>query len=199
MRNAPNIKLATGPALSTEISDIFMNQIDPAHCPTADGGKCTGHPALRYCVVRLALAHATDKQQLIDVLLLGSGTPGLTLLPDTLRPWYNDSLTDYAFDLGKANQILDEAGYKDSDGDGVREMPDGTQPLRFRLLWADDTPDAPRTAELSAKVGARSALPSNRKPLARMPSSPYVARPMTMTSSSGAGQPIPIPTFCSKS
>lgn len=148
LRNAPNIKLATGSALSTEISDIFMNQMDPAQCPTADGGECTGHPALRDRTVRLALAHATDKQQIIDVLLLGLGKPGLTLLPDTLTPWYNDSLTDYAFDLAKANQLLDEAGYKDSDGDGVREMPDGTQPLRFRLLWADDTPDAPRMAEL---------------------------------------------------
>lgn len=148
LRNAPNIKLATGSALSTEISDIFMNQMDPAQCPTADGGKCTGHPALRDRTVRQALAHATDKQQIIDVLLLGLGKPGLTLLPNTLRPWYNDSLTDYAFDLDKANQLLDEAGYQDSDGDGIREMPDGTTPLRFRLLWADDTPDAPRMAEL---------------------------------------------------
>ena len=28
--------------------------------------------------------------------------------------------------------MLDDAGYKDTDGDGVREMPDGGQPLKFR-------------------------------------------------------------------
>ena len=148
LRNAPNIKLVTGPPLGAELSDIFFNQIDPANCPTAVGGKCTGHPALRDRTVRQALAHATDKQQIIDVLLLGLGTPGLTLVPDSLTYWYNKGLADYTFDLAKANQMLDAAGYLDVDGNGVREMPDGTNELTFSLLWADDTPDAPRMAEL---------------------------------------------------
>lgn len=148
LRNAPNIKLVTGPPLAPELSDIFFNQIDPANCPTAAGGKCTGHPALRDRTVRQALAHATDKQQIIDVLLLGLGTPGLTLVPDSLTYWYNNQLQDYAFDLAEANRLLDEAGYVDVDGNGVREMPDGTHELTFSLLWADDTPDAPRMAEL---------------------------------------------------
>lgn len=148
LRNAPNIKLVTGPPLAAEMSDIFFNQIDPANCPTDLGGKCTGHPALRDLTVRQALAHATDKQHIIDVLLLGLGTPGLTLVPDSLGMWYNHTLQDYAFDLTKANALLDTAGYLDTDGDGVREMPDGSQPLIFRLLWANDTPDAPRMADL---------------------------------------------------
>jgi peptide/nickel transport system substrate-binding protein len=57
-------------------------------------------------------------------------------------------LQDYAFDLTVANQLLDDAGYLDRDGDGIREMPDSTTPLTFRLYWADDTPDAPRMADL---------------------------------------------------
>ena len=36
----------------------------------------------------------------------------------------------YEFDLDKARAILDEAGYKDTDDDGVREMPGGGQPAR---------------------------------------------------------------------
>jgi peptide/nickel transport system substrate-binding protein len=148
LRNAENIKVVTGPPLSPEVADIFMNQIDPANCPLEVGGKCTGHPALRDRVVRQALAHATDKENIINVLLLGLGEPGLTLIPASLGRWYNHTLQDYAFDLAKANQLLEEAGYRDSDGDGVREMPDGSQPLNFRLLWANDTPDAPRMAEL---------------------------------------------------
>ncbi|MFN8445178.1 MAG: ABC transporter substrate-binding protein [Caldilineaceae bacterium] len=148
LRNAKNIKLVTGPPLSPEMSDFYFNQIDPANCPTDAGGKCTGHPALRDRTVRQALAHATDKRSIIDVLLLGLGTPGLTLVPDSLTTWFNHDLHDYDFDIAKANQMLDEAGYKDTDGDGVREMPDGTHPLDFRLFWADDTADAPRMAEL---------------------------------------------------
>ena len=69
-------------------------------------------------------------------------------MPDSLTYWYNKGLADYTFDLAKANQMLDAAGYLDVDGNGVREMPDGTNELTFSLLWADDTPDAPRMAEL---------------------------------------------------
>jgi peptide/nickel transport system substrate-binding protein len=98
--------------------------------------------------VRLALAHATDKQKIIDVVLLGLGTPGLTLVPDGLGLYYNDTITDYEYDPTLANQILDDAGFLDSDGDGVREMPDGGEPLNFRLNWADDSPNYPREAEL---------------------------------------------------
>ena len=101
------------------------------------------------------MAHATDKQKLIDVVLLGYGTPGLTLIPDGLGFWYNNTIKDYAFDVDKANQILDEAGYADTDGDGVREMPDGTQPLNFRVNWPSDSIDAPRQAELLSEMWAQ--------------------------------------------
>ncbi len=96
------------------------------------------------------MAHATDKQKLIDVILLGLGAPGLTLIPDGLGVWYNNTLKDYEFDVAKANQILDDAGYMDADGDGVRDMPDGSRPLTFRLNWPSDSHYRPahgRTAE----------------------------------------------------
>lgn len=148
LKNEPNIELVTGSPLAPDVTDIIFNQIDPANCPTEEGGLCTGHPALRDRNVRLALAHATDKQQLIDVILLGLGTPGLTLIPDGLGVWYNNSLADYTYDVAKANQILDDAGYKDANGDKVRDMPDGSRPLTFRLNWPSDSIVAPRTAEL---------------------------------------------------
>jgi len=81
------------------------------------------------------------------VALLGLGTPGLTLIPDGLGVWYNNTLKDYDFDIAKANQMLEDAGYKDTDGDSVRETPDG-QPLNFRLNWPNDTAEAPRLADL---------------------------------------------------
>jgi peptide/nickel transport system substrate-binding protein len=148
LKKEPNIALVTGSPLAPDVTDIIFNQVDPANCPTAEGGLCTGHPALRDRNVRLALAHATDKQQLIDVILLGLGKPGLTLIPDGLGVWYNNSLKDYEFDIAKANKILDDAGYKDANGDKVRDMPDGSRPLTFRLNWPSDSIVAPRTAEL---------------------------------------------------
>ena len=98
------------------------------------------------------MAHATDKQKLIDLILLGLGSPGLTLIPDGLGVWYNDSLKDYEYDVAKANKILDDTGYIDADNDGVRDMPDGSKPLTFRLNWPSDSITAPRTAELLSEM-----------------------------------------------
>ncbi len=144
---ADNVQVVTGAPLSPSVRDIIINQLDPANCPP-DVGQCTGHPALRDRTVRLALAHATDKQNIIDVAMLGLAKPGLTLVASGQAYWYNDTIQDYVFDIATANQLLDEAGYQDSDGDGVREMPDGSRPLTFRLQWANDIPEAPRIAEL---------------------------------------------------
>jgi len=151
LRNAENIELVIGAPLAPEVRDIIFNQTSEENCPP-DDGVCSGHPALRDRNVRLALAYATDKQKIIDVVLLGLGSQGLTLIPDGLGVWYNDTIQDYPFDLAEANRILDEAGYADSDNDGVREMPDGSQPLEFRLYWPNDIDAAPRIAELLAET-----------------------------------------------
>lgn len=147
LKRTENVAVVSGAPLSPSVRDIIFNQLAPENCPPEDG-KCTGHPALRDRTVRLALAHATDKQNIIDVAMLGLAQPGLTLVAAGQAYWYNPNLQDYAFDIAKANQLLDEAGYNDSDGDGVREMPDGSQPLIFRIQWPNDIPEAPRIAEL---------------------------------------------------
>ena len=149
LRNEADIQVVTGPPASPSVSDIIFNLTTPETCPP-DDGVCSGHPALLDVTVRRALAHATDKQQIIDVTLLGLGTPGLTLIPDSLGIWYNDSIQDFAFDIDEANRLLDEAGYVDSDGDGVRDMPDGSRPLRFRVNWPSDSTWASRGAEILA-------------------------------------------------
>jgi peptide/nickel transport system substrate-binding protein len=150
LRNDANVQVVNGPPLAPYAADIIFNQMSAERCP--DDGVCSGHPALLDKNVRLAMAHATDKQQLIDVLLLGLGTPGFTLIPDSFGDWFNASLTDYALDIEAANKILDDAGYADSDGNGVREMPGGGQPLEFRLNWPSDSINAPRMAEMLGQM-----------------------------------------------
>jgi peptide/nickel transport system substrate-binding protein len=107
---------------------------------------------LRDSKVRQALAYATNKQELIDIVLLGMGAAGRTIIPDSLLPWYNDAIQDHPFDLAAANQMLDDAGYKDANGDGVRDMPDGKNPLIFRLNYPEDSTVAPRLAELLSQT-----------------------------------------------
>ena len=151
LRDAENVQVVNGPPTAPSVADIIFNQVLPENCPEGDG-VCSGHPALLDRNVRLALAHATDKQTIIDVVLLGLGVPGLTLIPDSLGAFYNDQIQDRAFNIDLANQVLDDAGYLDVDGDGVREMPDGTNPLVFRLNWPSDSTSAPRMAELLSQT-----------------------------------------------
>ncbi len=146
LRQEADIQLEAGPPQPPETTNLLINQLVPEHCPP--GSTCSGHPALRDRRVRQALALAVDKQKLIEVVLLGMGTPGLTLIPEGLGRWYNHSLQDYVFDPQQASALLDQAGYRDGDGDGVREMPDQRRPLEFRFNWPSDNSSAPRTAQL---------------------------------------------------
>ncbi|MEW6285507.1 MAG: ABC transporter substrate-binding protein [Chloroflexota bacterium] len=151
LKQDPNIQVVTGAPFAPSVTDVIFNQVTPENCPP-DDGLCTGHPALLDRNVRLALAHATDKQKIIDVVLLGYGTPGVTLIPDGLGIWFNSSLKDYEYDVAKANQILEDAGYKDVNGDGIRETPDGSRSLTFRINWPSDSIDSPRLAELLSEM-----------------------------------------------
>ncbi len=53
----------------------------------------------------------------------------------------------FGFDLEKAKSLLDEGGYEDTDGDGVREMPGGGEPLRFRYAVRSESPTSQPNAE----------------------------------------------------
>ena len=147
---APNVKVVSAAPFAPAVSDIIFNQATSASCPSKSA--CTGHVALQDRQVRVALAHATNKQQLIDVLLLGKGTPGLTLIPNGLGMWFNNSLQDYEYNPAKANKILDDAGYS-YQGEIRCAVPDcryGSPIMNFRMYWPSDSVDAPRMAELLA-------------------------------------------------
>ena len=85
------------------------------------------HPALEDKRVREAIMHAVDKQTIVDRVLRGIGEPAQAMSVSADSKWLPEIPADEQFDfnLDKANQILDDAGYEDTDGDGVREMPGG--------------------------------------------------------------------------
>jgi peptide/nickel transport system substrate-binding protein len=86
--------------------------------------------------VRLAMAHAVDRQEIIGALLHGQGE----IATSTIPPWhpaYPADVQPLGFDRARAGQLLDEAGWTDRNGDGVRENAAG-QPLAFTLMSSDD-------------------------------------------------------------
>jgi len=78
-----------------------------------------GHPALQDVNVRKAIAMAFDRQKINDDLLLGLTKPAVTYWDNT--PYADPSLTAYPFDPEQAKKLLDDAGWVDSNGDGVRD------------------------------------------------------------------------------
>lgn len=150
LQNAENVNVHIADiGAGGSLTDIIFNITTEENCPEEDG-VCSGHPALKDLAVRRALAHALDKQQIIDVATLGTASPGLSLVPPGLGEFYGSEIQDYAFDVDEANRLLDEAGYEDSDGDGIREClaDQGCDNLTFRFNYPDDSDTAPREAEL---------------------------------------------------
>jgi peptide/nickel transport system substrate-binding protein len=93
------------------------------------------HPALLDLRFRQAIAHAINKETLVERVLSGLGTPGTAMSPSANPAWIPvlSAEDDYEFDLAKANQILDDAGYADSNGDGIREHEGENIVLRYAI------------------------------------------------------------------
>lgn len=85
--------------------------------------------------VRQAVAHSIDRDTLSTTVFQGIETPAETLFQPS-QPYCDVQQTTYAYDLEKANALMEEAGWVDSDGDGVREK-DGEK-LEIKLPYMTD-------------------------------------------------------------
>jgi peptide/nickel transport system substrate-binding protein len=116
-------------------------------------GESGGHPALRDPQFRSALEYAVDREKMLETAYSGHGWVGYTFLPpeswkDPDFAWAPDASQARNYDPDMAKQILDDAGYPDTDGDGVREYKG--KPIKLRL-WADSgAADAQRACKLIA-------------------------------------------------
>ncbi|CAN1506991.1 DdpA ABC-type dipeptide transport system, periplasmic component [Methylophilaceae bacterium] len=81
--------------------------------------------------VRQAINYAIDKQEIIDGVLLGLGEPVASPYKPGTR-WSNPKLMPYPYDPNKARALLREAGFVDTNGDGILEK-DG-KPFSFEIL-----------------------------------------------------------------
>lgn len=67
---------------------------------------------------RKALAHMVDRALIRDVLMYGYGVETNSPIHPT-KSYYNKNLKSYEFDLDKSKSLLAEAGWEDSDNDGI--------------------------------------------------------------------------------
>ncbi|WP_130797305.1 ABC transporter substrate-binding protein [Streptomyces otsuchiensis] len=132
-----DITTSTGPG--RRMQSIGFN----AGAQTRDGEEFgDGHPALKDPVVRRAIAHAIDKERIVEVAAGGYAVPGVSYVPPIFgdMSWEpgEDELIPADAEIG--NQLLDEAGYDERDSAGIRIDPESGRPLEFRLFYHSDRP-----------------------------------------------------------
>jgi len=147
LKDDPNITTNVGSGLS--YVHFSFNQCFVQDYCRAPGSVADPQPAVKDLRVRTAVAMAINKQELVDRVLRGYGVPGTTMVGPSAAYWHWDPGDEtIPWDIPGANQILDDAGYADSDGDGVRNMPDGGENLVWKFVLPNDNKDRVRAAEL---------------------------------------------------
>jgi peptide/nickel transport system substrate-binding protein len=101
----------------------------------------TGHPALLDPRVREAINWAIDEEQLTQRILQGEGIPGSTLVPPALAKYHLEipESERQGFDIERSRELLEEAGWRDTNGDGTVDK-DGEE-LQLRLFVRSEDKD----------------------------------------------------------
>jgi len=113
--SSEDIKITT--VFGGYIESLWLNLRDETH-------PGEGHVALRDANVRQALRYALDRDTITAELLAGATSPTDSIYAGS--PFEDESLGVTAYDPAMANQLLDEAGWVDSNGDGTRDK-DGVE------------------------------------------------------------------------
>ena len=113
LKDDPNAKVSLSPT-DRWVMRLFMNQAEKGTTDSA----ATPHPILSDVRVRQAIRMAVDVDTINTEIFGGLANPVWT---EFFRPPYACEVPRPAFDPEAAQALLEEAGWTDSDGDGIRE------------------------------------------------------------------------------
>ncbi len=102
----------------------------------------TGNPALLDPLVREAINWSIDEEELNRKILQGEGIPGSTLVPPVLARYHLklDESEIQGFDIERSKELLEQAGWRDTNGDGTVDK-DGEE-LELRLFVRSEDKDS---------------------------------------------------------
>jgi peptide/nickel transport system substrate-binding protein len=89
--------------------------------------------------VRLALAHLVDRKTIIDKIMFGDGVPIQSHIFYKNEKLLNKDLPEIPYDPEKAKQLLEEAGWKDSDRDGILDKVINGKKADFKFTFLSNT------------------------------------------------------------
>lgn len=124
-------------AFGTLVERIEVNLTNPSP-DLPEGERSTvahPHPFLTDARVREALSIAIDRDLLVEVGYGQAGRPTCNLVPAPAM-YASDNTSCLTQDLERAKALLEEAGFTDSDGDGVRENAEG---VKLSVLYQTST------------------------------------------------------------
>lgn len=96
----------------------FTLPVLPDEGQTTESGAPVGNNVTCNLEIRQAIAYAIDRQQIADVVLNGYGRPAYS--ENDGMPWNNPEVV-IETDVEYAKQLLSDAGWTDTDGDGIVE------------------------------------------------------------------------------
>jgi ABC-type transport system substrate-binding protein len=99
--------------------------------------------------VRQAMSYAFPKERVLREIYFGL-CEGVNSDVNPDSQYYNKELNPYSFDLAHAAALLDEAGWRDTDGDGIRDrVIDGKkQALHVTIKYIANRPDWDNTLQI---------------------------------------------------
>lgn len=102
---------------------------------------------------RRAIAHLTPKESILESFWGPLGSYSYSWVTPSWRQWYNPDIPDITtFDTELAELMLDDAGYQDTDMNGWREYPNGTELQELVIVTCNDN-GAPAIALAEGLVG----------------------------------------------
>ena len=127
-------------AFSSNVERIILNQTNPDPALGDDRSEYLDgrnpHPFLAFTPIRQAMSMSIDRQRIVDDFYGAAGAPACNLVvaPGRFVSDANDGCV--AQDVEAANNLLDENGVIDTDGDGVREY--NSRPLRITFQTSEN-------------------------------------------------------------
>ncbi|MEM7335532.1 MAG: peptide ABC transporter substrate-binding protein [Chloroflexota bacterium] len=116
-------------AFATSVERLMINQTNPDPALGDDRSVFmdgeNAHPFLTDPVVYQALSMAIDRNILVQTGYGAAGRATCNVIPGPAAFVSTENDSCLTQDIAGANALLDEAGYLDTDGDGIRETPDG--------------------------------------------------------------------------
>ncbi|MCW8965558.1 MAG: ABC transporter substrate-binding protein, partial [Candidatus Pacearchaeota archaeon] len=130
---------------------LIFNQnrdVDPAtKKPYVDETKLSWFTNVKF---RRAIAHALDKQNMINIVMNGLGYPQWSPMAPSEGYFFKPDVAQYPYDIQKARELLKEVGFKDSDDDGILEDKNGRM-LEFTFVTNSGNVVRGRIAEIIRK------------------------------------------------